>query len=112
MYYIKVKTQFKGWHRWKDVPNIQGIKNLQHFHRHTFGVAASIELTHGNRDEEFILIQTLIDSFAKKEFVGKDLEYSCEQMAEMIFNFLKERKLKCLQVEVDEDKEFYGGYGE
>lgn len=108
MYYIIIKTDFEGFHRYKDAP--KEVDFLQYFHRHIFKVEAMIEVNHDNRDEEFFIIKRKLDLYLEATFRSKKFEYSCEQVSKMIFHFLRSQGLKCLSVEVSEDGENIGGY--
>ena len=110
MYYIIIKTQFEGFHRYKDAP--EEVKFLREYHRHIFKVEARIKTTHADRQIEFFILKRLIDGILKEEYENKEFDLSCEQIAENIFMYLKGKNLEVLQVEVSEDGENVGGYNE
>ena len=107
MYYIKVKTEVQGFHRYKNAPEEVGF--LRNFHRHLFKVEAKIKVDHKNRDEEFFLIKKKIDQYLEENYKDVYFEESCEEMAGHIMEFLREELLNCLRVEVSEDGENIGG---
>lgn len=111
MYYIKIKTQFEGFHKYEDAPD--SVMFLRDYHRHLFNVEVKIKTNHANRDIEFFIIKDLIDKYLVS-FTGWKEKFaaSCEQVAESLFMYLKGKNLKVVQVEVQEDQENIGGYYE
>ena len=51
--FIEVKLNVEGLHHWPgcDLPNVEYLKDL---HRHTFQISCTAEVSHGDRDIEFI----------------------------------------------------------
>ena len=99
--FVWCTTQFEGIHRWKDAP--EG-SYLQYWHRHMFHAKVLVAVEHGNRDVEFIELKLLLEGFIEERFKGAHFEFSCEQIAEQIFNEFKDRFV--IQViEVSEDGE-------
>lgn len=105
--YITVKTSFRGFHKYTNAPD--EVAFLRNKHRHVFGVRVSIEVDHSDRDVEFFILQQEIDQCISENFLNKELEESCEMIAETIAEYLLQREYKILQVEVDEDGENAGG---
>jgi hypothetical protein len=92
------QTTFTAFHRWNDAPG--PVSYLRNFHRHVFHVKLYVNTTHNNRDVEFITLKEELDNFLSS-WQGKELELSCEQMAEAILNAFPEG-ITCL---VSEDGE-------
>ena len=51
--YIEVKLEIEGLHHWPDC-NLPHVEYLKHLHRHTFVINCRAEVSHGDRDIEFI----------------------------------------------------------
>ena len=51
--YIEVRVDVEGLHQWKDCP-LPNVEYLKHLHRHTFQINCRAEVSHGDRDIEFI----------------------------------------------------------
>lgn len=84
--YIKVRTQFEGWHRYPDAGQIDTrIEFLEHPHRHIFKVEVKISVDHLDRELEFFLVKWDIESFIKN---GSQDHKSCEMIATDILNYL------------------------
>ena len=104
MYYIVVKTQFIGFHRWRDAP--EEVKFLRNFHRHVFYVEAKFIADHNDRDLEFFIQQRKISDFVRTQYEGKCFEKSCEMIAEEIVKAYK----GCIECCISEDGENGGGF--
>lgn len=81
--YVVIKTQFEGFHYWKDAP--EEVKFLRDLHRHIFHVRVEVPVKHENRDVEIILLKRFIDtlcSILTEPIKKKGL--SCEQIATTI----------------------------
>lgn len=82
--YIKVRTQFEGFHYYPGASEIDSrIKFLEYEHRHIFKVEVKIEVTHSNRELEFFLVKWALENFIKS---GNQNHKSCEMIAEDIIN--------------------------
>lgn len=106
---IRVKTQFRGFHRWKDAP--KQVAFLRDYHRHVFHVEIEMNVTHGDRELEFFIIQSALDSYIKTNIFGKWLDMSCEDIAEQILvSHLREKygENRAYKVTVSEDGENAG----
>lgn len=84
---IFVTFQKEGVHKYPDAKDIEGVEFLQHPHRHMFHFRVDIEVTHNERDIEFILF--------KRELVNlydnKDLDMdnrSCETIATQLIRYI------------------------
>lgn len=64
--FIKVKTQFEGIHCWDNCP-IEEVAFLKNPHRHIFGVKVIIQVSHNDRDLEFICVKRCVDRYFQKE---------------------------------------------
>lgn len=99
---IYIKTQFEGFHRWKDAPN--EVAFLRNQHRHIFYVTVFIPVEHNDREIEFILfkreVQDFINTNINKEDVG-----SCEMIGEKIATHLNTKYFRPVLVDVSEDNE-------
>ena len=77
--YIRVRTQFEGFHRYPDAGKIDPrIEFLEHPHRHMFHVAVKISVTHSDRELEFFLVKWALEEFIKG---GNQNHRSCEMIA-------------------------------
>lgn len=77
--YIKVRTQFEGFHRYPGASEIDSrIAFLEDVHRHMFKVEVKISVDHLDRELEFFLVKWEIENFIK----SGDMDYkSCEMIA-------------------------------
>ena len=104
--FIKVKSQFVGFHRYVNAPD--EVAFLRNPHRHIFHVTARIEVFHDDRELEFFLVKKEIGKFIDGyTFANKQNLGSCEMMAQ---SFVRQiRSLYGLNreicVEVSEDGE-------
>lgn len=77
--YIKVRTEFEGFHCYPDAGNIDSrIKFLENNHRHIFKVEVKIGVTHLDRELEFFLVKWSLTDFIKG---GNFNHRSCEMIA-------------------------------
>lgn len=81
---VVVRLQFQGVHRWPDADNY-----LKHPHRHVFFVTAYKDVTHPDRQVEFIelkseILKTLHDTFESDGGVLQLGRLSCEDLAIML----------------------------
>lgn len=100
---IVVKTQFEGLHLWSHAPSEVGF--LRTPHRHIFYVEVEMEVSHDDRDLEFILVKRSIDSFLNN--TDFEITVSCEQIADMICKHVwlvyGKRAIKCCVYEDNEN---------
>ena len=76
--YIKVRTQFEGFHFYPNAGEIDSrIKFLEHEHRHMFHVEVKMEVTHLDREKEFFLVKWALTDYLKD---GKMNHKSCEMI--------------------------------
>lgn len=102
--FIEVRFQFEGHHHWLNAPN--EVAFLRSYHRHMFHGRARIEVSHGDRDLEFILVKRDLEKHIQDDF-GPDLgEQSCEQIADRLCLYLMSKYgVHNLEVEISEDGE-------
>lgn len=105
---IIVKLDVEGLHNWPDC-NLPHVDYLKHVHRHTFGIACEVEVTHSNRDIEFIDLKHKVKQYVAKRWYDQAFgccnfgAMSCEMIAEEILNNFGLNKCS-----VSEDGEFFG----
>jgi len=81
--YIVVKLQFEGIHQWHGAEG--DVEFLKHPHRHIFHVKAIKEVSHNDRDIEFITLKREIQTCISQNY--DDLRsWSCEDIAEDLIN--------------------------
>lgn len=81
--YVVVKTQFEGFHYWKDAP--EEVKFLRDLHRHMFYVRVEVPVNHEDRDIEIILLKRFVNETCSilTEPIKK-YGWSCERIAQEI----------------------------
>lgn len=100
---IYIKTQFVGFHRWKDAP--EKVAFLRDFHRHVFWVVCHFYVSHGDRELEFFIVKEKLENYLAHTFENQRFEKSCEMIAETILLELRKQGLDCHKVDVSEDNE-------
>lgn len=71
------------FHRWPDAP--PEVAFLRDSHRHLFWFKCWVDVTHNDRDVEFILLKRqLSDAVAKKTHDEETLNWSCEHWAQWL----------------------------
>lgn len=108
---IWVKTLFEGFHRWKDAPD--EVAFLREWHRHIFGVKVWFKVNHNDRDLEFFIMQrkikeVLLDLYPYYTNLENDTSlrvWSCEMIAEDIYNYFEKEGVIVTRIVVDEDGE-------
>lgn len=100
---IVVKTQFEGKHQYVDAP--PAVEYLKNIHRHLFYVEVEMEVSHDDRELEFILVKNTINKYIESHPFS--IIASCEQMADLICRHLievyGERAMKCCVYEDGEN---------
>lgn len=100
--YIWVTTNFEGFHAYKDAP--EEVKFLRDIHRHIFYIKVYIEVSHNNRDIEFILFKRFINSLCDK--LNKQSLGSCEMIADKLYQDITSNYPgRFIKIEVSEDQE-------
>lgn len=112
MYWIIVRFEGGGFHRWKDAPDQHA--DLRNHHHHTFRVTCRIEAAHGDREIEFITAGHLLRQWFQLKLSSRAFfDLSCEQMARQIATHVADefQVTGLIDVEVTEDGIHGGGYG-
>ena len=84
--------RFPGVHHWPecDIPEVAYLRDK---HRHVFHVRGEVEVSHSDRDVEFIRLKRLVTEHIHSKFPGGDMgATSCEMLAESLvkaFNLSK-----------------------
>ena len=107
--YIKVRTEFEGFHFYPNAGNIDPrIKFLENEHRHMFKVEVKISVNHLDRELEFFLVKWALTDFIKS---GNYNHKSCEMIAiDILHNhlFVKYGTDRYYEIVVSEDGESDG----
>lgn len=102
---VYAKLNVEAVHNWTDC-HIAEVEYLKHVHRHNFGIVAYVNVTHSNRDVEFIELQHLIRDYLQNKYYSVD--YRClnfgSQSCEMIAHELIDH-FSLSSCEVNEDNE-------
>lgn len=99
MMQIFVRTSFEGFHCWPCAPD--EVAFLRNRHRHIFHVEVVKDVTHNERDIEFILFKGAVDDLVNMQRYASESEnWSCEKWAEFIGDMLDAKR-----VTVSEDNE-------
>jgi hypothetical protein len=102
---VYCSLSFEGTHNWPNCP-YEDVKFLRDPHRHIFHVKAYKEVTHADRDIEFIRLKREIQQYLYQEyFVAKENYHilgakSCEMIALELIS-----KFKLSKCDVSEDLE-------
>ncbi len=105
---IYVKTRFEGMHYWAEAP--EEVKFLRNPHRHLFYVIASFRVSHNDRQLEFFIIQKKLNDLVKCYTYDPNKEdsirpFSCETLADLIFQYFRDLGYPITSVNVSEDDE-------
>ena len=106
--FIKVRTEFEGYHRYPDAGSIDPrIKFLEFEHRHVFKVEVKISVNHLDRELEFFLVKWALQDFIK---AGNQDQKSCEMIAKDILenHLLPAYGERYYEITVSEDGESDG----
>ena len=107
-YSVVVTFSIEGFHKWPDAKDIfPEVDFLSDRHRHMFGFRCYANVTHTDRDEEFILLNRKIQKSLRKAFTWSDtnvLEFD-SMSCEMIGGWLLDTFPMLYKVEVWEDWE-------
>ncbi len=96
--FIIITTDFIGWHYWAGAHG--QFDYLSKKHRHKFVVKAYKEITHNNREIEFINFKQRVTEYLRHKYEYQEFPSSCEDIAEDVLKFFG-----CYSVEVLEDGE-------
>ena len=100
--------EFEALHCWASIPDDSPSQFLKYPHRHLFKITVYSEVSHTDRDLEFIHLKHRVQKFLKEEFtdfsVDSDIPFiksmSCEDLALHLLE-----KLNLNKVKVSEDGE-------
>ena len=97
------RFQKEKLHRWPGAVEHKEVSYLANLHRHMFHFQVKLEVSHDDREIEFIMLkhemEKLVDGWGEE--VG-----SCEMMASSIARYLRERYPgRQFEIEVSEDGE-------
>jgi hypothetical protein len=106
--FIRVRTQFEGFHFYPNAGQIDSrIKFLESEHRHLFKVEVKISVAHADRELEFFLVRWAIQDFLQN---SNQNHKSCEMIALEILEFVKSSygTQRYYEITVSEDGESDG----
>ena len=106
--YIKIRLDVEGLHNWTNC-DIDEVLYLKHLHRHTFQVECTVEVTHGDRDIEFIEFKHKVKKYVANKWY--DPAYRCCNFGSMSCEMIAEDLLVEFGLDecsVSEDGEFWG----
>lgn len=107
---ITVKLKVEGLHSFPNAGEIfPAVGYLENLHRHTFHIACEMEVTHTNRDKEFIITKHEIEKYLKDKYYNAFPRFkcchfgamSCEDIALDLY-----KKFELISCTVGEDGEF------
>ena len=103
---IIVRLQVEGLHFWLGATELPEVEYLAYAHRHMFYIECKKEVTHDDRDIEFIMFKHKIYNYLITEYYDAkyDSLYFGQQSCEMIANELV-NKFKLNYCSVFEDNE-------
>lgn len=99
------KFQIEGIHNWPNC-NLPEVEYLTHPHRHMFHFRAVVDVSHNDRDVEFIQLKHTLSDYLKKSYYDDKLKCcnfkhrSCEMLGQELG-----LKFKLTSIEVSEDDE-------
>ena len=98
---VFAKVLFEATHNWPGC-NLEEVSYLQHEHRHIFHIHAYVEVSHNDRQIEFIVLKHTIEEYLQKYYPNRKLgSKSCEMLAvELIEAF---QLSKCVVLEDGEN---------
>lgn len=101
--YVKVSTQKEFFHCWPTAPD--EVAFLRTPHRHMLHMYVTVEVTHNERDIEFILLKREVEQlYLEADFT---IDSSCETVAEYLLTKLRNKygADRYYKVEIYEDNE-------
>lgn len=110
---IFVTTQIEGIHKYPEALTDPKLKTgdwddvsfLGYPHRHMFGIKVEVDVTHDNRDIEFIQLKRYIDRLYGNGTISLDYK-SCEMMADDLHaELIKYVGNRPMTISIDEDGE-------
>ena len=103
---IEVKLDLEGLHQWQECP-INEVSYLKYLHRHRFVNRARRQVSHEQRDVEFIEFKHQLEGYLKERYYDSQYKclnfgnLSCESIARDLFE-----QFKLERCSVSEDDEF------
>ena len=105
-YSVVVTFSIEGFHNWPDAKEIfPEVGFLSDRHRHMFGFRCYANVTHTDRDEEFIMVSRAIQKELRSNFSTDRVLYFGSMSCEAIGEWLLESFPSLYKVEVWEDFE-------
>lgn len=112
--FIFVKFQREGIHKYPAAltdPELADVSFLGYPHRHMFGFKVWIEVTHTDRDIEFIQFKRWLESRFESNILELDYQ-SCEMLSDSLYGVIAHKYPgRKVRIEVSEDDE-NGSYRE
>ncbi len=108
---IEFKDVFLGTHFYENCP-VKEVEFLKHEHHHDFNITVSCNVTHENRDLEWIKLRVELKKFIKTKYLIKDEivrfgGMSCESIGKDILNyFVIKYGFRNWCVKVSEDNQY------
>ena len=102
---VYARLSVEGIHNWTDCP-IDEVSYLKHPHRHRFGIKAYADVSHADRDIEFIELKHKINNYLKSKYFDETMQcmmfgsMSCEMIASELLS-----EFDLYKCEVNEDEE-------
>lgn len=97
--------EFETVHQWPDAP--ENVSYLREIHRHVFKCRIEMEVSHDDRDIEFITVKNDLQLWVAGKVVDWPLTISCEQIAKKLigycFNKYGYRNISCTVMEDGEN---------
>lgn len=100
---IWVTFQKEGIHKYPDAP--EEVAFLRHPHRHMFHFKIQIEVTHNDRDIEFIMFKRELEGLYDDKILQLDYK-SCEMMSDDLYKQITDKYPgREVHIEISEDGE-------
>lgn len=105
--YIKVQTDVRGTHYYKEAPD--EVAFLRNNHAHTFKIAVVFEVSHCERELEFFIVRKLINKHFEIAYSKDDVGLvkfegeSCETIASKLWAYFRRLGYKPFEISVSED---------
>lgn len=83
--FVYAKVLFEATHNWPQC-ELEEVSYLKHEHRHVFHITACKEVSHSDRDIEFIMLKHQIEKYLSEKYPERKLGHtSCEMLAEDLY---------------------------
>ena len=103
---VYCKFSIEGIHQWADCP-LTEVDYLKYPHRHNFVIQAYADVSHSNRDIEFIVLQHELSNYLKDKYFSTQ-HNACtfgNMSCEMIAHELLDKFPYLTKIDVSEDGE-------